>query len=824
MLFRSNELTLGLADTTDTLTILLTPLAEANEITSMEDLLHEIRFANGVVWDAAQISVKLYEGLDANQTLYGFAGDDIINGGGGNDKIDGGNGHDTLAGGTGNDTLDGGNGNDILAGGTGTDVLYGGDDWRGGSDTYLFNLGDGIDYIAETYDVIGNDIDVLKFGEGIDPRDITVTRSSSIWSGNNLEFRHANGTDKVIVANWYASTNQAYYRVERVDFANGTQWSRAELEQMGLVMEGTSGNDTLNGLDSYNDTLLGLAGDDTLNGGRGNDILAGGPGMDILSGGSYNFNGSDTYLFSLGDGVDTIIETYDYLGGDTDLLKFGAGINPGDVTVTRNGTYLEFRHSNGEDKVIVANWYASTRHFFYPLELVEFPNVGQFALNAMLLGTAGVDTLTGTPNSNVLMGYEGNDSLSGGDGNDWLDGGSGIDTLIGGTGNDTYAIDNVGDKVIENPGEGTDTVESALTYTLGANLENLTHTGSAAINGTGNTLNNTLTGNSANNTLSSLAGNDTLNGGGGNDRLTGGAGADQIDGGDGTDTAAYGASARGVAVSLVDGQGHGGDAEGDLLTTIENLSGSAHADQLIGDAGNNSLNGQAGDDLLVGNAGNDWLTGGSGADQIDGGDGKDTAAYGASAQGVRISLGDGLGHGGDAEGDVLTAIENLSGSAHADQLIGDAGNNSLNGQAGDDILVGNAGNDWINGGLGDDVYSFDRGDGADTWVDADTTVGNLDIARFGTAIDFDQLWFRKSGNHLDVRVIGTTDRVLVKDWYVDEGHHIERFEAGDKALLDSQVDILVQAMAQFAPPKAGQTTLPDSYRQVLEPVLAANWQ
>jgi Ca2+-binding RTX toxin-like protein len=91
--------------------------------------------------------------------------------------------------------------------------------------------------------------------------------------------------------------------------------------------------------------------------------------------------------------------------------------------------------------------------------------------------------------------------LTGNSGNNILDGGVGNDTLTGGLGNDTYVIDAVGDVVTENANEGTDSVQVNVTYTLGANLENLTLTGATAINGTGNTLNNTITGNSGNNIL-----------------------------------------------------------------------------------------------------------------------------------------------------------------------------------------------------------------------------------------------------------------------------------------------------------------------------------
>ncbi|MDO9226838.1 MAG: calcium-binding protein [Pseudomonadota bacterium] len=167
-----------------------------------------------------------------------------------------------------------------------------------------------------------------------------------------------------------------------------------------------------------------------------------------------------------------------------------------------------------------------------------------------------------------------------------------------------------------------------------------------------------------------------------------------------------------MQVDLATGLGTGGDAEGDTLAGIENLTGSAWDDTLTGDAGNNSLAGNAGNDRLVGGAGNDTLTGGAGADWLDGGTGLDRANYAASASAVLLDLSAGTAAGGDAEGDVLTGIENLTGSAWDDTLVGDAGNNSLAGNAGNDSLVGGGGNDTLSGGLGDDLLAGGEGNDA----------------------------------------------------------------------------------------------------------------
>ena len=147
-------------------------------------------------------------------------------------------------------------------------------------------------------------------------------------------------------------------------------------------------------------------------------------------------------------------------------------------------------------------------------------------------GGAGLDTLINIENlvgssfNDNLIGNTKNNSLNGRAGNDTLDGGVGSDSMIGGLGNDSFVVNVVGDVVTENLNEGTDTVNSSVTYTLPANVENLTLTGASPINGTGNGLINTITGNAANNQLNGGAGNDTINGGIGIDSLTGGIGND----------------------------------------------------------------------------------------------------------------------------------------------------------------------------------------------------------------------------------------------------------------------------------------------------------
>jgi Ca2+-binding RTX toxin-like protein len=145
--------------------------------------------------------------------------------------------------------------------------------------------------------------------------------------------------------------------------------------------------------------------------------------------------------------------------------------------------------------------------------------------NLTLTGSAAING-TGNILDNILTGNSAVNTMTGGAGNDTLNGGAGADKMLGGLGNDIYVVDKSTDVVTENADEGTDTVQSKITFTLASNVENLTLTGTSAIKGTGNTLNNVLLGNSGANTLSGSTGNDTLDGGLGKDTLTGGAGND----------------------------------------------------------------------------------------------------------------------------------------------------------------------------------------------------------------------------------------------------------------------------------------------------------
>ncbi len=243
--------------------------------------------------------------------------------------------------------------------------------------------------------------------------------------------------------------------------------------------------------------------------------------------------------------------------------------------------------------------------------------------NLTLTGTQNLNG-TGNAQDNILVGNSGSNVLIGLDGDDVLKGLGGSDTLIGGSGDDTYYVESSGDRVVELAGGGTDTVHSAIAYSLTSNVENLILDGSAA-RGIGNALDNVLTGNAASNYLSGGDGADTLIGNGGDDCLSGGSGADLMQGGTGNDT--Y--SVDNVGDRVLEAANAGVDTvnAGVSFTLSDNVerltlvgSGSINGigngldNMITGNGGNNLLNGGAGDDTLISNGGKDVFIGGMGSD------------------------------------------------------------------------------------------------------------------------------------------------------------------------------------------------------------------
>jgi Ca2+-binding RTX toxin-like protein len=570
---------------------------------------------------------------------------------------------------------------------------------------------------------------------------------------------------------------------------------------------GSSGADTLQGLGG-DDILRGIAGNDTLDGGDGNDILIGAAGADSLTGGA----GIDTANYGAsGAGVTINLATGAASGGAA------AGDALSGMENLVGSAFADTLAGNAGNNTLTGAAGADVLDGGAGIDTASYAgsNAGvtvNLAAGAGSGGHAAGDTLTNIENvigsafADTLTGNAGNNTLTGGAGGDLLDGGAGIDTA-------NYAGSDASVTVNLATGAGLGGQAAGDTLT---SIENLT--GSAfADTLTGNAGNNTLTGGAGADVLdggagidtASYAGNitavtvnlatgtaaggqaagdmlsnienllgsvfaDTLTGNAGNNTLTGGAGGDVLDGGAGIDTASYAGSTAGVTVNLAIGAAAGGHAQGDALTSIENLIGSIFADTLTGNAGNNTLTGGAGGDALdggagidtasyagsdtgvmvnlatgaasgghaagdtltgienligsafadtlTGNAGNNTLTGGPGGDVLDGGAGIDTASYAGSIAGVTVSLATGAVAGGSAVGDTLTAIENLFGSAFADTLTGNGGANALNGGLGNDTLDGGDGSDILNGGIGADALNGGTGFDAASYAGSDAGV------------------------------------------------------------------------------------------------------
>jgi Ca2+-binding RTX toxin-like protein len=447
-------------------------------------------------------SANILSGLDGNDTINADGGNDTVSGGDGSDTLNGEVGDDTLNGDAGTDTLNGGNGADTLDGGLGADGMTGGlgndifyvDDV---GDTVNENLGEGNDEVRAA----------ITYGLGGNVENLTLTGGGDIdGTGNALR--------NVITGNTGANTIHAGAEVDTVSGGDGND-----------TIYGEAGNDVLNG-DNGADLLDGGDGDDTLVGGAGADYLRGGVGADRMSGGT----GNDYYVVDSvgdttdetgGDGVDSVISRVTWtLRDGTENLTLAA---PGGAI---NGT------GNAADNVIVGN---SSANLLWGLDGND--NINGDGGNDTLRGGNGADTLDGSVGNDTLYGDAGIDSLIGGWGNDILDGGTGADSMAGGLGNDIYYVDDAGDTITEGAGEGTDAVESSVSYTLAANVENLTLLLLAGnIDGTGSNVRNTIIGTRGDNVLHGMGDLDTLYGGNGADTLYGDDGNDVLYGENDNDT------------------------------------------------------------------------------------------------------------------------------------------------------------------------------------------------------------------------------------------------------------------------------------------------
>ena len=583
-----------------------------------------------------------------------------------------------------------------------------------------------------------------------------------------------------------------FFGVNQSDTLNGTASDDTITADPGTL----SAVDTVNAGDGH-DVIYGGGSNDILNGEAGNDTIYGGAGDDSMSGGE----GADYVVTSvLGAGNDTINNFSN--DENTDVLRL-SGFLPGDINNTvRDGDDLLINYGLLGDSIRLTNFYLGSayRHLTLEFDGGGFVDVNDLAQgetitgSGTLTGTDFADTITGSATDDTLIGNAGNDVLNAQGGADTLDGGAGVDLMAGGTGDDTYVVDVSSDVVTELVGEGSDTVTSAnlsLDLNLYLNVENLSLTGGADLNLTGDANANALTGNAGDNILTGNAGNDVLDGGAGTDTLIGGLGDDTyvVDStldtitenlGEGTDTV----QSADISLDL------------NVYTEVENAT-------LLG--GNQlDATGNSGNNVLTGNSGNNTIDGGAGNDTMIGGDGNDTYIVDNSSdvitelpnqgtdtvQSALISLD--LSSYSNVENATLTgsANLNLSGDTAANILTGNSGNNTLDGGAGDDTLLG---------GEGDDVYTVDdltdsivelADQGSDTVQSADLSLDLLNYANVESALLLGSAHLNLTGNTSNNTLTGNSGNNTL-----DGGSGNDTLIGGDGDdlyIIDSTNDIVIE--------------------------------
>lgn len=545
------------------------------------------------------------------------------------------------------------------------------------------------------------------------------------------------------------------------------------------------------------------------NGSTGNDTLQGNDG-DTLIGNT----GSDTYQYQIGDGNITINNTGNQ-SGDADVLEFLAGISPEDVSVSQFPSFpgiLELTIDNGDgtSSVITVSGFSS----FINSELTDELSQIQFADGTVWDSREIKDRAligAGTDEGNAIYAYStdtednvgvnsvynagyggygssinalgGNDLVYGGSGNDIIDGGDGDDTIAGFEGDD-FVTDLSGDNII-----------------LGYQGEDILFAGSG---------NDTLLGGQDNDFVISGDGDDDIYGGTGDDWLIGGSDNDTYNYslGDGNDLITNNSytntdydilkfgegitqsditfyrepHSNDVAITIngsatiiledalayTEGEGYTNrlqeiqfaDGSSWNETEIHNrVLGASDGDDVIFaiESGPNSIDGLDGDDIILGGDLADLLLGNNGDDTINGGAGDDV----------------------------------ISGDSGNDSIQGSSGNDGLFGGQGDDTIDPGTGNDYIFASGGNDHLQF-TGDFGLVSVNSHDYIGANNTAAF-IGVNFNELWFSQNGDDLLATVIGTSNQVTIRNWFLSDEYKLDHIEADDGILLtsgiQSQVDI-----------------------------------
>ncbi len=504
-------------------------------------------------------NANILTGTIGDDTLFGMDGDDTLSGDSGGDLLNGGSGADSMAGGNGNDTYVVDSIQDSVIE---SSVTGGVDQVRSSIDYILGNNLENLTLVNTANSkgvgnklanfIVGNDgnnvlngkagIDSLNGGKG---SDIYVFDSAADHPDAEVADTGNAGTDEIRFAASAAGTLNLFAGdtgIERVVIGTGLDINAVTTATTALNVNAAA---VLNALSISGNAginiLWGTALGDTIDAGAGDDKLIGGGGNDILNGGI----GNDIYVMNAA--TDHQAAEISDSSGTADEIRFAS---------TNSGETLKlFAGEAGIEKVTIGTGTAAAVVSTALTALNVDASLASYGL--VIVGNAGNNQLVGTAFIDNILGGAGDDTLRGNLGNDILDGGVGNDSLIGGGGDDTYFVDSELDQISEGADasiNGMDTVmQSSVSYTLGANVENLMLSGKAALNGTGNGSDNTITGNASINILAGasgsdslygLAGNDILYGGEGSDTLIGGVGNDELTGGAGSDTFWFNAAAN----------------------------------------------------------------------------------------------------------------------------------------------------------------------------------------------------------------------------------------------------------------------------------------
>ncbi|MES2677610.1 MAG: calcium-binding protein, partial [Pseudomonadota bacterium] len=582
------------------------------------------------------------------------------------------------------DYIFGSDGDDTMIGGAGDDYMYGGE----GNDNYVYNVGDGNDFI---YEYSASKADFITINGVSAISDLELSRNSS-----GLLIKIIATGQIITISNHFSNSMNQIESVRLVN--NGVVIGNIDLTALGnMPIVGTSNDDYIFGSD----------GDDTMIGGAGNDYIYGSGGSDIFVIEPNNFNNT------------TIIADLEFSNHNEkiDLSKLTNIHNFNDLIIIPEPGFITINLPEGQ-KIILNNVELeniSADNFIFA-RINNAPTIFTSIQNQSTITGANfiftIPDTTFTDIDNDILAYNlkiqnPNGTIS--DLPSWLNFNPTTKTLSGTAPNSSVGTIEL--LVIANDGS----LEANQTFNLNIQT-NQSHDIQNTITGTnskdtliGTNLNDQISGGANADILYGGLGNDTLLGGSSDDILIGGEGSDILDGGTAIDTASYNDSNTAVNINLLENTAQGGTAQGDTFINIENITGSNFNDNLTGNNLNNVIDGGSGNDIINGGAGNDKIIGGAGADIIDGGDGIDTVHYTSSNGAVNINLSTNVNQGGTAQGDILINIENITGSDFSDNLTGDNNNNLIYGGAGNDNIFGQDGNDTLYGGANNDIINGDNG-------------------------------------------------------------------------------------------------------------------